>query len=268
MMITREHDGHLLIVTQPHHAELAGQLAAHWGNDEFQELEPVIAMIRAANEHDNGWREWDNRPTIDPSLGLPYSFATLTYVEHTKLYWQGIILAAEEDPYEGMIVCMHGRGLYNQRYQTDLAMKRVPQGTKEKIAVNKLVRASELLQKKLRRRLAGSKYRRQASERQIWANYCLLQAFDRISLHVCWKGLVPYSVQHVPTGYGKGEEVTLNLEPMSDGAIRLSPYPFTKRPFEALATGCLVPLQKYETDEQFRENYYKGQRVELKFKFI
>ena len=268
-MITRKYDGQLLIVTQPHHAELAGQLAAQWGNDGFQELKPGMAMIRAANEHDNGWREWDNRPTIDPEEGLPWSFATLTYVEHSKLYWRGILLAADEDPYEGLMVSMHGRGLYNQRYGTDLAMKRVAQGPGEKNAVKRFVKANELLQKKLRRRLAASsQYRSQASDRQIWANYFLLQAFDRIALHLCWKGLVPYGVQNVPKDYDKGEEVSLNLEPTGDGAIKLTPYPFMQKPFEASATGCLVPLQKYESDGQFREEYYRGRRIELKFKFM
>src|SRR2546422_8828615 len=89
-MITREYDGQLLVVTQPHHAELAGQLAAHWGNGGFHELEPLLPMIRAANEHDNGWREGDNRPTVDPKTGLPYTFATLSYGGHARIYWRRI----------------------------------------------------------------------------------------------------------------------------------------------------------------------------------
>ena len=266
-MITREYDGQLLVVTQPHHAELAGQLAAHWGNEGFHEPEPLLPMIRAANEHDNGWREWDNRPTIDPKTGLPYTFATLSYVEHAKLYWRGMTLAAEEDPYEGLMVNMHGRGLYNKRHRTDLAMKRVPIGREEKVAVNRLVRESERLRKRLMKRLvADSRYKNLVSDDQVWANYCLLQAFDRISLHLCWKGLIPYGVQHVPTGYRKGEETSVNLTPESDGSVRLSPYPFKQSQFEVSVTGCLVPMKKYETDEEYRESYYRGERVELKFK--
>ncbi len=176
-------------------------------------------MIRAANEHDNGWREWDNRPKLDPEEGLPYTFATLTYVEHAKLYWRGMVLAAEEDPYEGLMVNMHGRGLYNQRHGTDLAMKRVPEGREEKAAVNRLVRDSELLRRRLMKRLAADpRYRNLVSDAQVWANYCLLQTFDRVSLHLCWKGLVPQEVQHVPTGYRKGEETSVNLYPEADGS--------------------------------------------------
>src|SRR5712691_3655668 len=268
-MITREYDGHLLVVTQPHHAELAGQLAAHWGNEGFHEPEPALPMIRAANEHDNGWREWDNRPKIDPKEGLPYTFATISYVEHAKLYWRGMTLAAGEDPYEGLMVNMHGRGLYNQRYGTDLAMKRVPEGREEKAAVNRLVRDSELQRRRLMRRLAtDSRYRNLVGEAQVWANYCLLQTFDRVSLHLCWKGLVPQEVQHVPTGYRKGEETSVNLYPEANGSVRLSPYPFEKKPFEVSVSGCLVPMKKYGTDEEFRESYYRGERVELKFKFM
>jgi len=266
-MITREYDGHLLVVTQPHHAELAGQLAAHWGNEGFHEPEPALPMIRAANEHDNGWREWDNRPKIDPKEGLPYTFATISYVEHAKLYWRGMTLAAGEDPYEGLMVNMHGRGLYNQRYRTDLAMKRVPVGREEKVAVNRLVRESERLQKRLMKRLvADSRYKNLVSDNQVWTNYCLLEAFDRLSLHLCWKGLTPYEVQHVPTSYGKGEETSVNLTPQGDGSVRLSPYPFKQSQLEVSVTGCLVPMKKYETDEEYREAYYRGERVELRFK--
>ncbi len=267
-MITREYDGQLLVVTQPHHAELAGLLAAHWGNGEFEELEPRGPMIIASREHDNGWREWDNKPTIDPVAGQPWSFATLTYVEHAKLYWRGMLRAAEDDPYEGLMVSMHGRGLYNQRYHTDLALKRVPKDQKEKIAVNKVVKDSELLQKRLKRKLlSSSEYRRQATEQQIWRNYCLLQVFDRLALHVCWKGQVPYTIHPVPTDYAKGKEHALNFEPTGDGGYKVSPYPFKERPFEPSVTGFLMPVQRYESDEQFRDAYYKGKRVELKFRF-
>lgn len=268
-MITREYDSQLLIVTQPHHAELAGLLAANWGNEGFHLLEPAVPMIIAAREHDNGWREWDNRPTVDPAAGQPWSFATLTYVEHAKLYWRGMLRAANDDPYEGLMVSMHGRGLYNQRYHTDLALKRVPKDRKEKMAVNRVVKDSERLQKNLRRRLvASSDYRRHASDTQIWRNYCLLQVFDRLALHVCWKGQTPYTIHPVPTDYEKGKEHTLNFEPTGDGGFKVSPYPFKERPFEPSVTGFLVPLQKYESDEQFREAYYRAKRIELKFRFM
>jgi len=267
-MITREYDGHLLIVTQPHHAELAGLFAAKWGNDEFQELEPSVSMIIASREHDNGWREWDNRPTIDLATGRPWTFANLTYVEHARLYWRGMLRATADDPYEGLMVSMHGRGLYNQRYSTDLALKRVPRDRYEKVAVSRIVRDSELLQKKLRRKLkASSDYRRQASDLQIWRNYCLLQVFDRLALHVCWKGQIPYTIHPVPADYDKGREETLSIEPTGDGGYKVSPYPFKERPFEPSVTGCLVPLQRYKNDEQFRDAYYSAKRVELKFRF-
>ena len=267
-MISREDKNKLLLVTQPHHAELAAQLAAHWGNNLFSRPEPLEPMILAASEHDNGWREWDNRPRIDTDKGVPYTFATLSYVDHAKLYWRGILRSVEDDPYEGLIVCMHGVGLYKQRYGTDPSMKRVPQDAKEKVAAQKIIREGELLQKKLRKRLAASSaYKRFANDVHIWANYRLLQVFDRLSLHLCWKGVVPYTVSPVPLSYAPLKDVTVTLKPTDGGLIELSPYPFAEDPLNASVRARLLPLRKYKSDEQFREEYYGAEIVELSFKF-
>lgn len=267
-MISREYHNKLLLVTQPHHAELAAQLAAHWGNDRFSKPEPLEPMILAAGEHDNGWREWDNRPTIDPEKGVPYTFATLSYVDHAKLYWRGILRAVEEDPYEGLMVCMHGVGLYKQRYGTDPSMTRQPRDKEEKLSVAKLISDGELLQKKLRKKLAAtSHYRGMIDDARIWANYKLLQVFDRIALHLCWKGVVPYTVSPVPVSYNPSKEVTIMLTPKDDEHIELSPYPFHDNPVNASVRASVLPLRKYRTDLEFRQAYYIAETLDLSFKF-
>ncbi len=53
------------LITQPAHAELAGMMAAHWGNEEFARPGNFAAsadaerlrreVVLAVTEHDNGW---------------------------------------------------------------------------------------------------------------------------------------------------------------------------------------------------------------------
>ena len=69
------------MVTQPDHGQIAGYLAAHWGNDEFNapgyyhksddhnRLKDEV--ILAVSEHDNGWWEWEATPELNENDGLP-----------------------------------------------------------------------------------------------------------------------------------------------------------------------------------------------------
>jgi hypothetical protein len=264
-MITRVDGNDLLIVTQPHHAEMAAQLAADWGNDRFAVPDPMEPMILAAGEHDNGWREWDNRPTLNPAEGLPWTFANLDYVEHTKLYWRGVLRAAEEDPYEGLMVAMHYVGLYTQRYGTDPALKRQPATDAERAAVEQATTQGEQLQRELRKRLGGMpEYHTAASEPRIWANYKLLQTFDRLSLHLCWKGMIPYVLTNVPSGYA-GQEGEIQLQPADGNRMRLTPYAFARDPLHVTVQARRVPLRHYPNDREFREAYHRAARAPVNF---
>lgn len=69
------------MVTQPDHAQIAGYLAAHWGNEEFNapgyyfksddsnRLKDEVVL--AVSEHDNGWWEWEAAPDLNNIDGLP-----------------------------------------------------------------------------------------------------------------------------------------------------------------------------------------------------
>jgi hypothetical protein len=56
-MIVAEGPSQYRLITQNDHGDLAGQFAAHWGNDKFARLEPYGSMVLAAKAHDNGWRK-------------------------------------------------------------------------------------------------------------------------------------------------------------------------------------------------------------------
>ena len=118
-MIFQQYRGHLLVVRQPDHGVQTGLFARHWGNEATPPFTPREPVIAAGTRHDDGWKAWEEEhPTLDPSTGHPWQFYTLTPHEHVPLYRRGIAMAAEHDPTTGLLVSMHGAGLYNDRYGT------------------------------------------------------------------------------------------------------------------------------------------------------
>ena len=80
-MLKTTKNNQLWMVTQPDHAEVAGYLAAHWGNDHFArpghyapapDAERLSAeVIFAVAQHDNGWWEWEATPDVSAADGFP-----------------------------------------------------------------------------------------------------------------------------------------------------------------------------------------------------
>jgi Protein of unknown function (DUF3891) len=64
-MIIAEGPKEYRLITQNDHGDLAGQFAAHWGNDKFARLNPYPSVVLAAEAHDNGWWHWDINPSVD-----------------------------------------------------------------------------------------------------------------------------------------------------------------------------------------------------------
>src|SRR4249919_2648700 len=74
VMIIRRHDDSLLFMTQPDHARLAADLLAHWSADDFAAHPRREALLLAAREHDNGWREVDAVPLFSVATGQALDF--------------------------------------------------------------------------------------------------------------------------------------------------------------------------------------------------
>ena len=116
-MIVTEGPQQYRLITQNDHGDLAGQFAAHWGNDRFARLNPYPSMVLAAEAHDNGWWHWDVNPSVDDE-GVPLAFTRTPREKRSGFYGKGIDYVIEKDLYAGLMVSMHGVGLPQQRYGT------------------------------------------------------------------------------------------------------------------------------------------------------
>ena len=72
-------------------------------------------LLRAVREHDNGWRELDAAPPVDPATGRPLGFRSLPD-ELRRLVWtRGCERLRDEDAYVALLITLHALGLHRDR---------------------------------------------------------------------------------------------------------------------------------------------------------
>jgi hypothetical protein len=194
------------VVLQTDHADLSGACARAWST-------PLPdSLLIATERHDDGWAVWEQAPRVDRE-GKPVNFLEVDIRSHLAFYRAGIAAITEQDADAGLLVSMHGAGIYRGRYGLDpgLGLARAAEAQAE---VDAFVAEQE------------AKFGGEPGERQ--EEYELLQLFDRLSLYFCIRD----------AENGEPEPVELQgytLEAAGPWQVRITPYPFA----EASATFSL-----------------------------
>jgi len=116
-MIVRRAKNFLHLISQPDHAALAGEVMAHW---QALDAHPRRASIMLAIEqHDNGWREPDAAPTIDPATGRIHDFINAP-ASIRQAVWPRGVERLSHDPWAAALVAQHALTVYD-RYRADPA---------------------------------------------------------------------------------------------------------------------------------------------------
>jgi hypothetical protein len=195
------------VVMQTDHADLAAAFARAWA----EPLEP--SLVTATERHDDGWAVWEQSPRTDGD-GKPVNFLEVDVRAHLAFYRAGIAAITEEDADAGLLVSMHGAGIYKQRYGLDTALG-LARAAEVKDEVDAFVAEQE------------AKFGGGPGDRL--EDYTLLQLFDRLSLYFCMRD---------------GEEAELQgytLSPVEPWRVRLSPYPFGEQPLRASLLRRVLP---------------------------
>ena len=100
----------MIVIGQPAHAWLSGQLARAW----HPRPEPWEEVCLAAEQHDAGMAEWDRAPKLNPETGLPRSFMELELDDHLEIWWRAAPLVLQQSRYAALLVSMHGTALYER----------------------------------------------------------------------------------------------------------------------------------------------------------
>jgi hypothetical protein len=216
-----------VVVGQPAHAWVSGQLARAWGNAAFPAPSPREPFCLAAEQHDVGWADADLAPVAGPD-GRPLSFMEQPRLTHLAI-WRGAarrLLA--QSRYAALLVSLHGTSLY----------ERVDVTPSTADAISSYVAEQRALQERLSEGL---------DPEEVDRNRRLLLALDRLSLFLCYgRGS---DLEEVPSASGPA---TLRLEPAGEAArFTLDPWPFAA---DRAVVGCEGRLLEgsFSGDEELR----------------
>jgi hypothetical protein len=231
-MLIRDDD---LVIGQPAHAWVSGQLARAWGNAGFPAPAPREPVCLAAEQHDVGWQDADLTP-LRGDDGRPLSFAAYPRPEHVAIWRAAARRLLAQSRYAALLVSLHGTALYDRFVDADAYPPEVA------ALIRDYLRDERALQAELADGLDAEEVARSQK---------LIAALDRLSLALCHGRAA--TLQDVP---GAGGPAELRVEPAGDGgpgpaaplrddaavppgtataAFTVAPWPFAAA---AVAVGC------------------------------
>jgi hypothetical protein len=221
----------VVCIGQPAHAWVSGQLARAW-RDEFEPREEVCL---AAAQHDLGMAEWDAAPTLNPDTGFPHSFLEMPLETHLRLWSRAPRLALSQSLWAGLLVSMHGAGLYEER--------------RDRPGVEEFLTTAAAFQAGLRRALGISEEHARGLQR-------LLAAWDWMSLVLC-RDRLPATVG----GLG------LEMRNRRDGTVVVDPWPFAPDEVRAHVDGRHLP-EPFADEPEMRAALEGAEWVRLQFRLL
>jgi hypothetical protein len=240
-MLLREQGDSVIAIGQASHAWIAGQLARAWGNARFPAPEPREEVCLAAEQHDIGWGEWDLRPSLDPSTGLPHSFLEVPLETHIALWSAAPAKLTSQCCYAALLVSMHGAALNERRDPARL-------GGAHRELVAKYLAAQRELQTSLAAQLRADGDQLARNQRLVWM-------WDSLSLALCLKW------RELATSDGERELV---LAPTDAERFTLDPWPFGTKRMEARCEGRLLE-GRFDDEAQLHAALEHSPIVELTF---
>jgi hypothetical protein len=179
---------------------------------------------------------------------------------HLALYSAGIAALTAEDPYAGLILSMHGAGIYKNRYglQPDHRMRFVDEMSTE---VQTFIADQE---EGFQGRLADLGI----GEEEAWRAFRLMQVWDRLSLYLCLRdieGGETEAIPSVPFGTTAGE---IRLLPLGGGVVHVDPWPFASSAFEVAFERRVVPKMAWENDAAFRASFFTAPAEQVAVRLV
>lgn len=255
-MIVLHRRDQLLLVKQLDHAALAGRFAEAWGGASFEPPEPRSSVVLAAARHDEGWRESDDLLSYDPVRRAPLHFLDAAIEDYVELYARGIQRVAGLDPYAGLLVSMHGTGNVTGRWgiQPGIRLSGYDEATWP-AAIERFVLEQEALQARLKLQLLGLRpaMRRSVFEHRLWANWEMLQGWDRLSLFTCRtdpEELLEAELGAVPTSHEGSETISLWVRSLGSSQARVEPWPFALPELQVAVPMLGIPDRPYASHEE------------------
>lgn len=274
-MLKTHTGGRIWLVTQPDHGNLAGYLAAHWGNQTFRtpgyytnvpDPERLRAeTVFAVAQHDNGWWEWEANPDLDHLDALPLGLADVLKDQQAGMdRWRLGLSRFPKNPYANLVISSHAYWLYavrilpqpNPAFTHPLFWKTPPEilypGSQDapQAFLSELEQQQKQWTSLLRSDPSASDW---LAPESLSPHVRLLQLCDGMSLALSsnlisardglTKGLGQdeYDLQDVPR-QSWTDRVTICVKPLGGNLIALNPYPFDVDPLPVVLPVQIVDL--------------------------
>jgi hypothetical protein len=238
VIVSRRPEG-LVLVRQVDHQDQCALMADAWGNEDFARIDPFGPLRTAAACHDEGWRAWEEAPEVRD--GAPVDFTEIDRPAHVRLYREGIAAARLRDPRAGLLVSMHGAGLYEGRGGLDPGPP-TPRAAREQV-VRTFLAEQDAVQAGLRATIGSG----DALDGWASAGYRLLQTWDALSIHLTWRGLLagrPLTLPQVPREAGD-PGLDLHVSPVGPRDCIVEPWPFSRPSLELPVRARVVEDRPY-----------------------
>ncbi len=112
-MIVNEQPDSFVMITQHDHAQVSGQLAAHWCKDRYGS-EWWSDTVYAIYHHDNSWIKMDAVPLWYDKKQQPYNFMDFPLVPKLVFYKLGLDEIEMENAYAALLCSMHYCSFFQQ----------------------------------------------------------------------------------------------------------------------------------------------------------
>ena len=229
-MLHRPDKEGLIVITQPAHAWVSGQLARAWGNETFGDVVPREEVCVAAELHDIGFLAWEESPTLNPKTGRPHSFLDLPAEVHFALWSAGIRQMLCYDRYAALLVSLHFSGLAQRHPVTHPPgdVRRAKDFLRDQRAFQ------DTLMTALRNDPQCSAY---SSDEPIGRNRQLVSLWDWMSLLLCMGFSETQVIHDVPTATTKA---AISLTVVSHGLstrANVAPWPFQRDSLRLICEG-------------------------------
>ena len=234
MILRSPEDGTRLLIPQPSHALLSGQMMAAWGAPGFARPDPAQEVILAAGQHDVAWLGWEAAPTLNPETGLPHAFTELGAAVHAPMWARGVETArAAWGLWPALLISLHGSRIYTQYMDPD----RLP--PEDHAAIDRNNAKERALQADWTAKLG-------ASPEQVARNSALVAVTDALSLALCFAD--PDKAGEAPMEDGSTRAMKLVRQGTSRWS--LDPWPFREGTLTLRCEAIRLPADRRWTDEE------------------
>lgn len=255
-MLHREDANGLIIISQPAHAWLSGQLARHWGNDEF--VAPIEEVCLAAEQHDVGFLEWERFPTLNRQTGLPHSFLDMPAQMHLDIWTAGVQQMLRFGRYPALLVSMHFTNITRQHW--------VGEG-RDAHLIRQYLAEQDALQASLIDSLrSDAHYGALCGDESVRRNQQLVSILDWMSLLLCLR-LREEKVIHEAPAMNATRELKLTVLDETGLRVGVSPWPFREETIRLICEGRRL-LRQFDDEQEMRNGLDAAERLTLTFDLV